>query len=91
MEALSITKKQDRLPLFMAVAAAGMLLFYLFIPVAPLRWHDLYLSYGKTAIVAMAAVYFFCRGFSGTVEIKLVLYYTVWFFLFDNTHNILKC
>ena len=72
MEALSITKKQDRLPLFMAVAAAGMLLFYLFIPVAPLRWHDLYLSYGKTAIVAMAAVYFFCRGFSGTVEIKLV-------------------
>lgn len=81
MEALSITKKQDRLPLFMAVAAAGMLLFYLFIPVAPLRWHDLYLSYGKTAIVAMAAVYFFCRGFSGTVEIKLVLYYTVWFFL----------
>ncbi len=81
MEALSITKKEDRLPLFMAVAAAGMLLFYLFIPVAPLRWHDLYLSYGKTAIVAMAAVYFFCRGFSGTVEIKLVLYYTVWFFL----------
>ena len=81
MEALSINEKQDRLPLFMAVAAACMLLFYLFIPVAPLRWHDLYLSYGKTAIVAMAAVYFFCRGFSGTVEIKLVLYYTVWFFL----------
>ena len=81
MEALSITKKQDRLPLFMAVAAAGMLLFYLFIPVAPLRWHDLYLSYGKTAIVAMAAVYFYCRGFSGTMEIKLVLYYTIWFFL----------
>ena len=79
MEALSITKKQDRLPLFMAVAAAGMLLFYLFIPVAPLRWHDLYLSYGKTAIVAMAAVYFYCRGFSGTMEIKLVLYYTIWF------------
>lgn len=81
METLSITKKQDRLPLFMAVAAAGMLLFYLFIPVAPLRWHDLYLSYGKTAIVAMAAVYFYCRGFSGTMEIKLVLYYTIWFFL----------
>ena len=81
MEALSINEKQDRLPLFMAVAAACMLLFYLFIPVAPLRWHDLYLSYGKTAIVAMAAVYFFCRGFSGTAEIKLVLYYTVWFFL----------
>ncbi len=65
----------------MAVAAAGMLIFYLVCPVAPVRWHDLYLSYGKTVIAAMAAVYFFSCGFRGVIELKLVIFYTVWFFL----------
>lgn len=81
MDALSTPKYTKSFHLFMAVAAAGMLLFYLFCPVAPIRWHDLYLSYGKTAIVAMAAVYFFSCGFSGVIEVKLVIFYTIWFFL----------
>lgn len=81
MDAFSTQKNTKKLRLFMAVAAAGMLLFYLFLPVAPVRWHDLYLSYGKTAIVAMAAVYFFSCGLSGVIEVKLVIFYTIWFFL----------
>ena len=72
MDAISTEKNTRKLRLFMAVAAAGMLLFYLFCPVAPIRWHALYLSYGKTAIAAMAAVYFFSCGFSGVIEVKLV-------------------
>ena len=81
MDTLTEQNKDKRLSVFMAVASAGILLFYLFCPVAPLRWHDLYLSYGKTAIVAMAAIYFFSKGLSGVVEVKLVIFYTIWFFL----------
>lgn len=81
MDKISTQKNTKRLRLFMAVAAAGMLIFYLVCPVAPIRWHDLYLSYGKTAIAAMAAVYFFSCGFSGVIEVKLVIFYTIWFFL----------
>lgn len=66
---------------FLAFCAGAMLLFYMLCPVAPLRWADLYASYGKTAIIAMAAIYFFRARLDGVREVKLVIYYTVWLFL----------
>lgn len=70
-----------RLRTTMAVLAAALLFFYMLCPVAPVRWHDLYLSYGKCAILAMAAIYFYTCGLRGTVETRLVVFYTVWLFL----------
>ena len=66
---------------FLAFGAGMMLLFYMLIPVAPLRFHDLYLSYGKTAIIALAAIYFFRARLDGVREVRLVIYYAVWMFL----------
>ena len=66
---------------FLAFGAGAMVLFYMLCPVAPLRWNDLYASYGKTAIVALAAIYFFRARLDGVTELKLVLYYTIWLFL----------
>jgi hypothetical protein len=66
---------------FMAFGAGAMVLFYMLVPVAPLRWHDLYLSYGKTAIVALAAIYFFRARLDGVKEVKLVIWYAIWMFL----------
>ena len=65
----------------LAFCAGALVLFYMACPVAPQRWSDLYASYGKTAIIALAAVYFFRARFDGVVEVKLVIYYTVWLFL----------
>ena len=56
---------------FLAFGAGAMVLFYMLVPVAPLRWHDLYLSYGKTAIVALAAIYFFRARLDGVKEVKI--------------------
>ena len=61
--------------------AAALVLFYMVIPVAPLRWADLYASYGKTAIIALAAIYFFRARLDGVLEVKLVIYYAIWMFL----------
>ena len=66
---------------FLAVGACAMVLFYMVIPVAPTRWHDLYLSYGKTAIIALAAIYFFRARLDGVKEVKLVIWYAIWMFL----------
>ena len=66
---------------FVAFGAGAMVLFYMLVPVAPLRWHDLYLSYGKTAIIALAAIYFFRARLDGVKEVKLVIWYAVWMFL----------
>ncbi len=65
----------------LAACAAAMLLFYMVCPVAPVRWADLYASYGKTFIIAMAAIYFFRARLDGVLEVKLVIYYTIWLFL----------
>ncbi len=65
----------------LAVFAAALILFYMVCPVAPTRWSDLYATYGKTAIIAMAAIYFFRARLYGPVEVKLVIFYTVWLFL----------
>ena len=65
----------------LAFCAGAMVLFYMLCPVAPLRWSDLYASYGKTFIIAMAAIYFFRARLDGVLEVKLVIYYTIWLFL----------
>ena len=52
----------------LAVMAGGLVLFYMLCPVAPLRWADLYAAYGKTAIIAMAAIYFFRARLDGVVD-----------------------
>ena len=66
---------------FVAFGAGAMVLFYMLVPVAPLRWHDLYLSYGKIAIIALAAIYFFRARLDGVKEVKLVIWYAIWMFL----------
>ena len=66
---------------FLAVGAGAMLLFYMLIPIAPIRFHDLYLSYGKTAIIALAAIYFFRARLDGVLEVKLVIWYAIWVFI----------
>ena len=66
---------------FLAFCAGAMVLFYMVCPVAPLRWADLYASYGKTFIIAFAAIYFFRARFDGVLELRLVIYYTIWVFL----------
>ena len=65
----------------LAVFGGALILFYLVCPAAPLRWADLYASYGRTAIIAMAAIYFFRARLSGVIEVKLVLWYAIWLFL----------
>lgn len=65
----------------MAFCAGALVLFYMVCPVAPQRWADLYAAYGKTAIIAMAAIYFFRARLDGVLEVKLVIYYTIWLFL----------
>ena len=40
----------------MGCMAAALLFFYMICPAAPLRWNDLYNSYGKILIIAMAAI-----------------------------------
>lgn len=66
---------------FLAFGAGAMVLFYMLCPVAPLRWTDLYNSYGKIAIISLAAIYFFRARLDGVTEVKLVIYYTIWFFV----------
>ena len=65
----------------LAVFAGALILFYMVCPVAPQRWADLYNSYGRTAIIAMAAIYFFRARLSGVIEVRLVVWYTIWLFV----------
>ena len=66
---------------FLAFCAGAMVLFYMVCPVAPLRWADLYASYGKAFIFSFAAIYFFRARLDGVLEVKLVIWYTIWVFL----------
>ncbi len=58
-----------------------ILCFYMLCPVAPLRWAALYASYGKTLIIALAALYFYKRRFCGSVEVRLVIVYALWLYI----------
>ena len=65
----------------LAFFAAALLLFYMVCPVAPQRWNDLYVAYGRAAIFAMAGIYFFVCRLRGKPEVRLVIYYAIWVFL----------
>ena len=81
MEQLKYTNEDRSFRRLMGCMAAALLLFYMICPVAPLRWADLYASYGKTLIIAMAAIYFFKCRLSGCIETKIVITYTAWLFI----------
>lgn len=81
MEKLTYTSEDRSFRRLMGCMAAALLLFYMLCPVAPLRWNDLYNSYGKVLIIAMAAIYFFKCGFKGCIEVKIVILYTAWLFI----------
>ena len=55
-----------------------MLLFKMLELLVPMRWLDLYNSYGVVAIGAMAGIWLAKRGFSGPAEVKIFLLYLVW-------------
>ncbi len=81
MQMLKTEWSDRRWRLFLAFCAGAMLVFYMLCPAAPLRWADLYASYGKTAIAAFAAIYFFRARLDGVKEVKLVIWYTLWLFV----------
>ena len=65
----------------LACLAAALVLFYMICPAAPLRWHDLYLAYGRAAIVALAAVCLCAYGLRGAIEARLLVWYALWMFI----------
>lgn len=81
MQALKHEWSDQRWRRALALGAGALVLFFMVCPVAPVRWWDLYSSYGKTAIIALAAIYFFRARLDGVLEVKLVIYYTIWLFL----------
>lgn len=81
MLTIKSSDEEKRWRCLLSFMAAALLFFYLICPAAPARWADLYSSYGKAAIFAMAALYFYKCGISGAVEVKLVIAYTVWMFI----------
>lgn len=81
MKQLRYTSEDRSFRRLMACLGLALLLFYMLCPAAPLRWNDLYNSYGKILIISMAAIYFYKRRFSGPVELKLVIAYTAWLFI----------
>jgi len=81
MEQLRYTSEDKSFRRLMGCMAAALLLFYMLCPAAPLRWNDLYNSYGKLLIISMAAIYFYKRRFTGPAELKLLILYAIWFFI----------
>lgn len=81
MEHIKYTNEDSRFRRTMAAMAVALLLFYMLCPAAPERWNDLYMSYGRPLIIAMAAIYFYKCRFSGCVEVKTVILYTLWLFI----------
>lgn len=60
---------------------AALLVFFMVSPAAPEHWSALYSVYGRCAIIAMLALYFWKCGLRGTVEVKLVIWYAIWLFV----------
>lgn len=81
MERINYTSEDRSFRRLMGCMAVALLFFYMVCPVAPLRWNDLYNSYGKILIISMAAIYFYKRGFKGCIEVKIVIAYTAWLFI----------
>lgn len=77
----SLLKRRPSWPEAHAFAVFIILCFYLVCPLAPLRWADLYNSYGKVLIISVSALYFYKMRLRGCLEAKLVIFYAVWMFL----------
>ncbi|MBQ2960236.1 MAG: O-antigen ligase family protein [Oscillospiraceae bacterium] len=81
MEQLRYTSEDRSFRRLMGCMAALLLLFYMVCPAAPVRWNDLYNSYGKILIIAMAAIYFYKCRFKGCIEVRIVIIYAIWVFI----------
>ena len=81
MELIKIESREKSWPRFHAFMTAAMLVFFMVSPAAPEHWSSLYSVYGRCAIIAMIALYFWKCGLRGTIEVKLVIWYAVWLFV----------
>lgn len=77
----SLQKRRLSWPEAHALAVFLILCFYLICPLAPLRWADLYHSYGKVLIISVSALYFYKMRLRGCLEAKLVILYAIWMFV----------
>ena len=81
MEHIKIESREKSWPRFHAFMTAAILVFFMVSPAAPEHWSSLYSVYGRCAIIAMLALYFWKCGLRGTVEVKLVIWYAIWLFV----------
>ena len=81
MEFIKIESREKSWPRFHAFMTAALLVFFMVSPAAPEHWSALYSVYGRCAIIAMLALYFWKCGLRGTVEVKLVIWYAIWLFV----------
>ncbi len=61
-----------------ALAAWSLFALVILRVILPQRGTDLYETYGLCIIFAMAAIYFYEKGISGPIEIKLFILYLAW-------------
>lgn len=81
MEHIKIESRERSWPRFHAVMTAVMIVFFMVSSAAPEHWTSLYSVYGRCAIIAMLALYFWKCGLRGALEIKLVIWYALWLFV----------
>lgn len=81
MEFIKIESREKSWPRFHAFMTAALLVFFMVSPAAPEHWSALYSVYGRCAIIAMLALYFWKCGLRGSTEVKLVIWYAIWLFV----------
>ena len=81
MEFIKIESREKSWPRFHAFMTAALLVFFMVSPAAPEHWSALYSVYGRCAIIAMLALYFWKCGLRGSAEVKLVIWYAIWLFV----------
>lgn len=81
MEFIKIESREKSWPRSHAFMTAALLVFFMVSPAAPEHWSALYSVYGRCAIIATLALYFWKCGLRGTVEVKLVIWYAIWLFV----------
>lgn len=81
MEFIKIESREKSWPRVHAFMTAALMVFFMVSPAAPEHWSALYSVYGRCAIIATLALYFWKCGLRGTVEVKLVIWYAIWLFV----------
>ena len=81
MEHIEIESREKSWPRFHAFMTAAMLVFFMVSPAALEHWNSIYSVYGRCAIIAMIALYFWKCGLRGALEVKLVIWYALWLFV----------